>query len=144
MSYSERSGPGVLILHEFFGLQPSFMSYADALQSKGFTVLVPDLYDGRVASTLEDAGALRDALDDDTTMKRLEAACDHLTANWHPRLGVIGFSMGADLAMRLVQQRAVEAMIVYYGCGDVDPARWLGPIIGHFASDDDWTPLAGG
>jgi carboxymethylenebutenolidase len=141
MAYSERSGPGVLVLHEFFGLQPSFVSYADSLEAEGFTVLVPDLYDGRLASNIEEASALRDGLDFDATMQRLDAACEHLIDNWHPRLGVIGFSFGASLATALVQQRPAEATIVYYGFDEVDPTRWSGPILGHFATDDDWTPL---
>lgn len=141
MAYSERSGPGVLVLHEFFGLQPSFISFADSLEAEGFTVLVPDLYDGRMASTVEEAEALSDGLDFDDTMDRLDAACEHLIANWHPRLGVIGFSLGAYLATALVQRRSVEATIVYYGFSQVDPARWSGPIMGHFATNDEWTPL---
>jgi hypothetical protein len=35
MAFSERAGPGVLLLHEFFGLQDSFKTYADALESEG-------------------------------------------------------------------------------------------------------------
>jgi len=141
MSYSERSGPGVLVLHEFFGLQPSFMSFADSLQAEGFTVLIPDLYDGRMASTVEEAEALSDSLELEDIMDRLDAACEHLTANWHPRLGVIGFSLGAWLATTLVQRRSVEATILYYGVNEVDPARWSGPVMGHFATHDEWTPL---
>jgi carboxymethylenebutenolidase len=141
MSYSERSGPGVLVLHEFFGLQPSFKSFADSLQAEGFTVLVPDLYDDRMASTVEEAEALSDSLNLEDTMDRLDAACEHLTANWHPRLGVIGFSLGAWLATTLVQRRSVEATVLYYGVNEVDPARWSCPIMGHFADDDEWTPL---
>jgi carboxymethylenebutenolidase len=141
MSYSERSGPGILVLHEFFGLQPSFKSFADSLQAEGFTVLIPDLYEGRMASTVEEAEALSDSLELEDTMDRLDSACEHLTANWHPRLGVIGFSLGAWLATTLVQRRSVEATILYYGVNEVDPARWSGPVMGHFATDDEWTPL---
>jgi carboxymethylenebutenolidase len=141
MSHSERSGPGVLVLHEFFGLQPSFRTYADALEAEGFTVLVPDLYDGRIASSVEEATEISDNLDYDAIFERLDAACEHLTANWHPRLGVIGFSLGGALASTLAQRRSVEATVLYYGFTDVDPARWSGPVIGHFASDDEWNPL---
>ena len=141
MSYSEKAGPAVLVLHEFFGLQPSFRSYADALEREGFTVLVPDLYDGRLASNVAEAEAISDGLDFEQTMQRLEAACEHLTANWHPRLGVIGFSLGAYLAIPLVQRRPVEATVVYYGINEVDPNRWSGPLLGHFATVDEWTPL---
>ena len=141
MSFSERAGPGVLVLHEFFGLQQSFRTYADALESEGFTVLVPDLYDGAIAGSVEEARALASALDAEVTMRKIDAAAEHLSSNWHPRLGVVGFSLGADFAWALAHEQKVEATVVYYGVGDTDPGRWGGPVLGHFADNDEWTPL---
>src|SRR5918992_3672400 len=96
MARSQRVGPGVLLLHEFFGLQDSFKEMADRLNAEGFTVLTPDLYDGEVAGTVDEAIALRDRVDVDAALRKLGAAADLLKDNWHPRLGVMGFSLGAD------------------------------------------------
>ncbi|HEY7873647.1 MAG TPA: dienelactone hydrolase family protein [Actinomycetota bacterium] len=142
MARSERVGPGVLVLHEFFGLQDSFVAYADRLNRAGFTVLVPDLYDGEIASSVDAATALARSLDRDATMRKLRAAADLLTANWHPRLGVVGFSLGADLAVELAALRPIEALVVYYGTGSLGDGRWNGPTLGHFAENDEWTPLS--
>lgn len=142
MARSDRVGPGVLLLHEFFGLQDSFKELADRLNAEGFTVLVPDLYGGRVASTVEEAVALRDELDFDATVLMLGAAADLLTANWHPRLGVVGFSLGAAYGVALAATRPLEALVLYYGLGDFAGSGWAGPTLGHFAEEDEWEDLA--
>jgi carboxymethylenebutenolidase len=141
MARSDRVGPGVVLLHEFFGLQDSFKQLADRLNAEGFTVLVPDLYDGRSASTVDEALALRDELDPEAVVRMLGAAADLLTANWHPRLGVVGFSLGAAYGIALAGARPIEALVLYYGLGDFTGGAWAGPTLGHFAGDDEWTDL---
>jgi carboxymethylenebutenolidase len=141
MSYSERVGPSIMVLHEFFGLQDSFKAYADELNAEGFTVLVPDLYDGRVAETVEEAQRMAQALNNERTVRRLIAAAEHMTGNWHPRLGVIGFSLGAAFAVALAQERPVDAVVLYYGLGEFRLDRWSAPILGHFAEVDEWEPV---
>lgn len=141
LCYSQASGPGVLVLHEFFGLQDSFKEYAARLSRSGFTVLAPDLYDGAMAATVDEAIVLRDALDPARTAGRIEAAADFLVDNWHPRLGVIGFSLGASYADALARARPVEAIVFYYGWGETDPQGFNGPLLAHLASNDEWVPL---
>jgi len=138
MCYSQRSGPGVLILHEFFGLQDSFKDYAGRLSNEGFTVLAPDLYDGKLAQTVDEATTMSDELDFDYTAGRVQAAADFLVDNWHPRLGVIGFSLGAMFADALARSRPVEATIFYYGGGRVGGEGFNGPLLAHFAENDEW------
>ena len=142
MARSDRVGPCVIVLHEFFGLQHSFEALADRFNEEGFTVLVPDLYDGRRASDVDEARALARSLDLEATLRKLSAAADFLTANWHPRLGAVGFSLGADLAVALASRRPLEAMVLYYGVGDLDGSEWRGPTLGHFAANDEWVPPA--
>ena len=135
---SQRAGPGVLVIPEAFGLTPHFQSLADRLnRDELFTVVAFDLYDGATASRRDEAIKLRDSLDRDRVIAKLEAAAEHLTANWHPRLGVVGFSLGAAYAAALAQTIEIEATVAYYGLDDVDPARWHGPVLGHVAANDD-------
>jgi dienelactone hydrolase len=135
---SQRAGPGVLVIPEAYGLTPHFKSFADRLNNdEVFTALAFDIYEGTTAAHRDEAVALRDALDRDRVVAQLGAAAEHLTANWHPRIGVVGFSLGAACAVALAQEIEIEASVVYYGLGDVDPARWHGPVLGHFAEDDD-------
>lgn len=141
LAYSDRIGPAVLVLHEFFGMTDSFRAYCDALNAEGFTALALDLYDGKVAQNVEEAESLRDSVDVHATMKRLDAAVEHLTANWHPRVGVVGFSLGAAYAAEIALRAPVEASVHYYGGVVVDPATWEGPLLAHFAEHDEWDSL---
>jgi carboxymethylenebutenolidase len=135
---SQRAGPGVLVIPEVFGLTPHFKSFADRLnRDELFTVVAFDIYDAATAADRDEAIALRDSLDRARVIAKLEAAAEHLTANWHPRIGVVGFSLGAAYAVALAQEIEMEATVVYYGFGDVEPARWRGPVLGHFAANDD-------
>ena len=142
MAHSDRVGPSVIVLHEFFGLQPSFRSYADRLNEAGFTVLAPDLYGGKLAGGVDEAQSMARSLDVDATLAMLQAAASFLTESWHPRLGIVGFSLGADFAVELAARTKPDALVLYYGSGAVADGRWRGPTLGHFASDDEWTPLA--
>jgi Dienelactone hydrolase family len=55
-------GPGVLLVHDYYGLLPSVREQADALAAAGFVALAPDLYDGRVAADDHQAERLMDEL----------------------------------------------------------------------------------
>jgi carboxymethylenebutenolidase len=135
---SQRAGPGVLVIPEVYGLTPHFKSFADRLNhDELFTALAFDIYEGITAAHREEAIALRDSLDRDRVVAQLGAAAEHLTANWHPRIGVVGFSLGSAYAVALAQEIEIEATVVYYGFDDVDPVRWHGPVLGHFAENDD-------
>lgn len=140
MARSERSGPGVLVLHDFFGLSGAVTSFADGLCAEGFTALAPDLYDGRLATSVKEAERMADSLDRDHALARLAEAGEHLTANWHPRLGLVGFSLGAWLAVGLAGRVDVEAVVSYYGPAP-DPGRWSTPLLAHVAEQDEWEPL---
>ncbi|MGH2752261.1 MAG: dienelactone hydrolase family protein [Actinomycetota bacterium] len=137
MAYSERVGPGVLVLHDGYGLIPSVKRLTDRFVAEGFTALAVDLYDGRVARNPDEARALAAARDPDEVMPRLRAAAEHLSDNWHPRLGLVGFSVGASWATALALQIEVDATVVYYGGGDLGESDWGSrPLLGHFATDD--------
>ncbi|CAN5740518.1 hypothetical protein BH20ACT23_BH20ACT23_09180 [soil metagenome] len=82
-------------------------------------------------------------LDIADAMKRLTAAFEHLSSNWHPRLGVVGFSTGASLATMLAREVDVDATVVYYGGGAGLERSWAArPLLGHFARQDDFEPAS--
>lgn len=143
MGYSERVGPGVLVLHEAYGLTKSVRAYVDRLAQEGFTALAPDLYGGRTGATLEEAHALAQSLEPDDATRTVGAAAAHLSENWHPRLGVIGFSMGAGLATSLRDEVERDATIAYYGYSPsaLSADSWTGPLVGHLAEVDEFRPL---
>ena len=92
--------PGVLVVHEWWGLNDYIRGRARMLAELGYTALAADMYgDGRTAGDAEDAGALMNAVlgDMDTGTARFKAAYDTLAG--HPaadpdRLAAIGYCFG--------------------------------------------------
>jgi carboxymethylenebutenolidase len=123
MEYSDRVGPGVIVVHDAFGIGPGVVTVADDLNRNGFTVLCPDLHGSPEARA----------------RTQLEAAAHHLTDNWHPRLGIIGFSVGAGLAAGLAGEVESSALVLYYGLG---PTGLQIPVQGHFGAGDEEVPVA--
>jgi len=95
MAYSDRSGPGVLVLHPPPSWGDTVLDFARAVHDDGFTVLVPDL-DGSGADPA-----------------RLKAAAEYLVDNWHPRLGVVGFGDAVAHARQLAEERGCDALVLY-------------------------------
>jgi dienelactone hydrolase len=137
MSFSERVGPGVLVIHALPTLGTEVMGFADELRAEGFTVLVPELGDAIVLDDPPGARAVSPSFDEERAMWRLRAAAEHLTANWHPRLGAVGFCLGARFACALAQEELLDATVLYQGLGVVSAERWSGPLLGHFEEGDE-------
>src|SRR5512132_3164289 len=49
------SAPGVIVLHAWWGLNPFFKNLCDRLASEGFVAFAPDLNEGKVATTIDEA-----------------------------------------------------------------------------------------
>lgn len=139
-------GPGVLLLHAWWGLNPFFIELADRLAREGFVVFAPDLNAGEIATTINDAKALMKRRDDAQLAQTVLAAHDLLRT--HPAvrgtdLGTLGFSMGAGWAIWLSaeQPASIAATALFYGTWAIDftPAR--SAYLGHYAEQDSWEPL---
>lgn len=141
-------GPGVLVLHAWWGLNPFFTELCDRLAREGFVALAPDLNNGQIAATVDEAEALMKSRDWPRTQAMAETGLARLLA--HPgvddtRLGVMGFSMGAAWALFLSgkQPEAIAAVVDFYGTGETDFAQARAAYLCHFADPDDWEPLEG-
>ena len=138
-------GPGILVLHAWWGMTEMFTGLCDRLASVGFVALVPDLYGGRTASTIAEAESLLKSLDGQQAEAAVSAAAEYLLrdpAVTRPRIGGIGFSMGAwHLVELATRQPALGAAVIFYG-GSETAAGLAGKtqaaILGHFAEVDDW------
>jgi carboxymethylenebutenolidase len=143
------SGPGVLVLHAWWGLTPVFTTLCDRLAAEGFVALAPSLYsDGATATTIDDAQRLVDALDATRAEQVALAALDWLRAQpavGGTTVGTVGFSMGAWWATVLARQQPddVAAVVLYYGIGSGDFSKARAAFQGHFAEVDEWEPTEG-
>src|SRR4030067_559991 len=102
------TGPAVLVLHAWWGLNDTMRSFCERLAAEGFVVFAPDLYHGKVAVTIEEAEVLRNMLEGEQARveqarAEIAAGVDFLAgrARSGPGLGGIGFSLGAFDALGL-------------------------------------------
>ena len=138
------SGPGVLLIHAWWGLNIFFKQTCDRLAEEGLVVMAPDLFGGEVAVTVEEAQRLRDKPRREPVNKTLLAAIEQLRS--HPAvrgssIGVVGFSMGAHWALWLAAQRPplpIGAVVAFYGARAGDFSGSQAAFLGHFAQDDPW------
>src|SRR3954469_5282942 len=117
---SSGSGPGVVVIQEWWGLVPHIEDVCDRFAAEGFTALAPDLYHGESTTEPDEAGKLMMALNLDRAAKDLSASIDWLLASEDVRgdgIGVVGFCMGGGLALVVATQRpdAVQAVVPFYG-----------------------------
>lgn len=141
------NGPGVVVLHAWWGLNGTIRAFCDALATQGFVAFAPDLYNGEVATTIEAAEVLGQALDarHEEAKADLGQAVDFLAARTSgDTVAVIGFSLGAyyslDLAARFPQR--IDAVVLYYGSGGGDFSAARARYLGHFAGNDPYEPTA--
>ena len=144
------SGPGVIVIQEWWGLVPHIKDVCDRFAAAGFTALAPDLYHGATASNREpdEAGKLMMALNIAHAAKDMSGAVDYLLAHdavSTSGIGVVGYCMGGGLALVLASQRpdAVQAVAPYYGLipwPDAHPdwSAISATIRGHYAANDDF------
>ncbi len=145
---SGESGPGVLVLHPWWGLSQAVREACDRLASHGYVAYAPDLYHGRLASTIEEAEALSNSLEQGAVVGDIVKATDLLWERSQSRdtgLGVVGFSLGAFFALRLSagDPQRIKAVTLFYGTGDGEFDKSRAAFLGHYAEHDPYEPAEG-
>ncbi|MGS0756408.1 dienelactone hydrolase family protein [Roseateles sp. GG27B] len=140
-------GPGLILIQEWWGLNPHICALADRFAAAGYRVLAPDLYRGRIAADADEAGHLMTGLDFvDATHQDLAGALAYLSERCD-KVGVLGFCMGGALTISAaVNLPGLSAASCFYGIPPAalaDPAKLTIPFQGHFADLDDWCTPAG-
>jgi carboxymethylenebutenolidase len=143
----EGTGPGVLVLHAWWGLNETVKAFCMQLAENGFVTFAPDLYHGQVADNIADAEALGAALDDNYLQARAEIAeaaryLNERVGTVGSGLAVIGFSLGAYYALDLAaaDPEHIRSVVLYYGTGDGDYSSSRAAYLGHFAENDEFEP----
>ena len=140
-------GPGVLVLHAWWGLNDTFKGVCDRLAEAGFVAFAPDLYHGKVADNIAAAEAFGKALDANFLQAKAEIA--QATKFLNERVGqtdrglaVIGFSMGVYYALDLAASDPdhIRSVVIFYGTGDADYSNSRATYLGHFAENEQFEP----
>src|SRR5918999_1040385 len=116
---SEESKPGLILVHEWWGLNDHVKDIARRFAEEGYVVLAPDLYDGASTKDPEEAGKLMQGLDRERALEKLNGAVAYLQglpAVDAERIGVTGFCMGGTYALLLAaHNKGVKASAPFYG-----------------------------
>jgi carboxymethylenebutenolidase len=148
------SGPGVLVIQEWWGLDSGIKEMSDRFGAAGFVALAPDLYHGELAGhdEMDKASRLMQSLPPDRAARDMSGAVDYLSS--HPAvtsdgIGVVGFCMGGMLAWIIAANRPdkVKALVPFYGFpqGSMEPdwSKLMASVRGHMAEHDDFFTPAG-
>jgi carboxymethylenebutenolidase len=140
--------PGVIVIHEWWGLNDNVRSMAGRLAAEGFEVLAVDLYGGRSASTPDEARALMERVSE-----RPEPARDNLrqAAAWFrdrgvPSIGSLGWCFGGGWSLQTAVDLGdeLDGAVVYYGFVETDPEALrslTAPVLAFFGGQDRGIPL---
>ena len=137
------TGPGVIVIQEWWGLVPHIEDVTDRFAKEGFFALAPDLYHGEKATGPDQAGKLMMALDIDHAEKDLAGAIDYLASQpgvTGGKVGTVGFCMGGALSLFAASKNAaVGACVVFYGGHpkvQPDLPNLKAPVLGIWAGKD--------
>jgi len=147
------SGPGVLVIQEWWGLDDDLKKMADKLAASGFVALAPDLYHGKVAghTEMDKAAQLMNSLPPDRAGRDMSGAVDYLAGRKDVTgkgIGVVGFCMGGMLSFIIAANRGdkVKAVVPFYGFpqGQAEPdwSKLTAAVSGHMAENDSFFPPA--
>jgi len=142
------SGPGVIVIQEWWGLTDHIAGIADRLAGEGFVALAPDLFGGKVAHDADEAMTLLTELPVDGAARDLAGAVDFLLTHdavTSTTAGAIGFCMGGGFVLLLAAQQGarIGAAVPFYGVGPGVPSTYDGvraAVQGHYALADRMYP----
>jgi carboxymethylenebutenolidase len=143
------SGPGVIVIQEWWGLTDHIADVSDRLAAEGFVALAPDLFGGKVAHDADEAMKLLTELPVDRAARDLSGAVDYLLAQesvTSSKVGAIGFCMGGGFVLMLAAQQGdrIGAAVPFYGVGPGVPSTYTGvraAVQGHYAEQDGMYPV---
>lgn len=145
-SPAQPNAPGVIVLHAWWGLNPFFKRLCDRLASEGFVAFAPDLNEGRVAQTVDEAKQIMSEL----SFERKRAVAGALVDFMRDRpevqkepLSLMGFSMGAAWSLVLASEHPedIHKVVLFYGSEGAEFGKIKAEILGHYSDADEWEPL---
>jgi carboxymethylenebutenolidase len=137
--------PGIVMIHEWWGLNDNIKEMANNLASHGYVVLAVDLYDGEVATTSEQARQLITSFDSEYGIQNMNSAVSFLSDNYSTTIGSIGWCFGGGQSLILaLDNDEMDATVIYYGSlvtnsEDLSSINW--PVLGIFAELDKGIPV---
>ena len=133
--------PGVILIHEWWGLNENIKSMARALASHGYTVLAVDLYAGQVATTSEGARQILLSFDEQKGISNIDSAVNLLRHDYNAtKIATIGWCFGGSQSLNYaLSGNKIDATVIYYGqpvtnTTELSAIKW--PVLGFFGDKD--------
>lgn len=139
--------PGIVVIQEWWGLNDQIKGVAERFAKAGYRALVPDLYRGKVTVEAKEAEHLMGGLNfGDAAGQDVRGAVQYLKSSGSAKAGVTGFCMGGALTvLAAVNVPEANATAAWYGFPPleyVDASKIKGPMLGHFATQDEFFQIA--
>lgn len=143
--------PGVVLIQEWWGLEPHITELAERLATAGYIVMAPDLYHGQVATEPDEAAKALMALNQQQAVAEIGQAVAYLIGRSDVRpkkVGVVGFCMGGLLAWRAAEAEngriaaAAPFYAGYYQPTAADIAKVTAPVLVVWGETDRGIPAA--
>lgn len=140
--------PGLVLLHDWWGLTGQMKDLGARLACEGYMVIIPNLYGrlgGMVTANDEVAAALLERQNDDQVITDINSCCEYLNTRTTAKKnihGVVGYGMGGTYALRFAcHRKRLRAAVSYYG-KMVTPNEMMknlfSPVLYHQAGKDTW------
>jgi len=132
----------LFVIHEWWGLNDYIKQESERLSDElGVNVIALDLYDGKVATTREDASKYVQSVKTDRAMGIIHGAYDYVGPS--AKILTIGWCFGGGWSLQTAIEggNQVVGCVIYYGMPekDVDRLKKLNcDVIGFFASKDNF------
>jgi carboxymethylenebutenolidase len=140
--------PGILVIHEWWGLNDWVKEQAAKLSDLGYVALALDLYRGKVATTPDEAHEIMRGVPEDRAKRDLHAAFDFLKSQPNvkkDRIGSIGWCMGGGYSLDVaLDEPGLRADVINYGHLITDPStveKINASILGIFGAQDRGIPV---
>ncbi|WP_445665506.1 dienelactone hydrolase family protein [Fodinibius sp. AD559] len=140
------NAPGIIVIHEWWGLNDNIRMMTDKLAGEGYTALAVDLYNGKVAESPDSAGTYARSVDDKEALANLTQAYGYLNkSQGADNIGVIGWCFGGawSLQTALAHPQKIDATVIYYGrlVTETEKLKTLEmPVLGIFGEEDEGIP----
>ena len=140
--------PGIIVIHEWWGLNDWVKEQASKLADQGYEALAVDLYRGKVATTPDEAHELMRGVPEDRATRDLHAAFEFLKSQSNikkDRIASIGWCMGGGYSLDVaLQEPTLTAAVINYGhlAVDADSLKKINAsILGLFGGQDRGIPV---
>ncbi|MEX2599670.1 MAG: dienelactone hydrolase family protein [Dehalococcoidia bacterium] len=135
------NAPGVVVVHEWWGLTEHIKDITQRLAADGFVALAPDLYRGTVTDNAANAAALMQEMDMSNAVEDVLGAIRYLQDAGSPAVGIAGFCMGGKITIQaaIEGEDSISAAVPFYGFNP-DPVSEAGkitaPVLAFYGTDD--------